>query len=170
MGLSRREDRWGTSGFSVIEIVVASVTIGMLATLLMPALGSYQAQVNLKIWTDRFAADAREVQQLAVSQNITTTIEVHPVATGEGWDVVQGDRVLWSNGPFPVGLHEIGRCLRTLFTPQGTVAWGASECQPPVATILCLDNHQGLNSINYQVQVTAATAQVMVVRGTGVCL
>jgi len=172
-------------GFTVLDVVCASVVVAVLALLLMPALASYQATATMRQAGVRAVADIREARELAVTEHVPILVYIHTVST-EGWQVIQSPcaRADTCRGPegqvlyqyaVPAPDHVTGYCYVTTFGSDGQaypVGCAAGSAQNPtgnVATVLCIDNGAGAQAEQVQIQITLATGQVQEVPGPGVC-
>ncbi|MDH7577808.1 MAG: prepilin-type N-terminal cleavage/methylation domain-containing protein [Bacillota bacterium] len=54
-------------GFTAVELIIVLVLLGLVATLTLPNLQTWQARYELRTAADQLAADIREMEQLALS-------------------------------------------------------------------------------------------------------
>jgi len=158
---------WGTCGTTVLRALYAAVALAAVAFLLVPALSSYQATAQMRGAALQFSSDILQAQEIAITTNRTTTIQIGTVGAGGKWVVRQSGRILWSNS-FPPNVHGTSHCLRTSLSPTGSVS--DTRCTGSPMTLLCVDNHAGARAVSIQVQMAVGTGKVNLVQGKGSCV
>jgi len=149
------------SGHTLLEIIVVAGVMGLLSSVLMPAVSGYQTNGLVRATTAQAIADFREAQQIAISQGSTTRIFLNIAdRPPEGYTVVQmaSGKTLWQVTT-PSGWNFWAPCYSATFTPAGSYAdWCGSKTSPFEA--FCIENHAGSNNISTQFWIVLATGQI----------
>jgi len=74
----RGRRRIGEAGFSLAELLVVLVIIGITATVAIPSVGSYYRAYRIRSASDLLVGHMRVARQIAVSQRLPVTFTVNP--------------------------------------------------------------------------------------------
>jgi len=158
---------WGTYGTTVLKWWYVAAALAGLSLLLAPALSNYEATARVRTAALKFSSDIFQAQQIAVTTNRATTIQIGAVGAGGTWSVRQGGRVL-RTGRFPKSVHGTSHCLQASLSPTGSVS--STRCTGSPLTLLCVDNNAGARSVSIDVQMAIGTGKVTLVQGSGSCV
>ena len=125
--------RMNQRGFTLTEIMIVIMIVGIIAGISAPPLFRYVASNRLQTQTDRLAADLQYARQLAVSTNSTVRFDT----TDDGYQVtnVAGDVI--REREFKNGL-DLGADHSTNFYP-----WGMAD-----AEVFNVTNSTGTLTVN----------------------
>jgi len=163
----------------LLEVVVAILIMGIMATTMMPALAGYESNDVLRT----SAADAiyqfRQAEMMALTEGQTIQVLFEPTDayqgagwTGPGWEICPG---VCGNAGVPVliktvlppSINVTAGCYRQRFYAAGYVNWCGSE--PAVINIVCMDNQATPTPTAIEIRLTLATGEMTVRPMKGSC-
>jgi len=155
------------AGYTFAELLVATIIIGILVLLMMPALGGYNTNAAVRTTASQAVSDLREAQELAISENMVVNVAFHPSDQGratQGWTMSNSGAVTMFTRSVPAQVNFVATCYRGWFTPQGSWAWVTNVCGNPPATVelLCFDSGTPANPLALEVIIVIATGDMTV--------
>ena len=75
----------GEAGFSLAELMVVLVIVGLTAAIAIPSVGTFYRAYRIRSASDLLAGHMRAARQIAVSQRLPVTFTVNPSPTNSYW-------------------------------------------------------------------------------------
>ena len=132
----RARARASRRGFTLLELIVALVVMGIVAALVAPSLGTPRArggELGQMLHAVRGAAIAR-AQTLSLTVRDDGAWTLTPLAPDDSMVVLRGQLDVSPSVLFRLRLTPVGACLSSSPLPAEFGAWDAARCAPTLGT------------------------------------
>src|SRR5262245_60192249 len=137
----------GSAGFTLVEIAVTLLLLGMLFALAAPTVTQLSGSYHLKTTTENLAGQIRLGRERAIATGAYQHFHFTTIANADYFIIDHSTAVMTGNWKFPKGVTYFtgaGTMNWVDMAPDGRAKWGQAPTSPPASGLIILQDQRGV--------------------------